>query len=250
MIRIAVAGAEGRMGRLITELVQKDPGTELAARITRPNSTQGGWAEVETPVDILIDFSHQDAVLSHLKLCCERNVPMVIGVTGLSTAQKETILKASKNLPILMSPNMSIGANIIFKLLALTGQLLREQIVQKQFNTTTENSEKSIDIAITEIHHRHKKDAPSGTAKYMGEIIQQQLERERGNEQIQFSSLRLGEVMGDHRALFALEGEQLEIIHKAEDRIIFAKGALAAAKWLHQKAKVPGLYSMQDALTV
>lgn len=237
MIRIAVGGAEGRMGRLITELVQNDPETELAAKVTRPNATQGGWKDVVAPVDVFIDFSHQDAVLDHLKICSLRKVPMVIGVTGLNEDDTTSIRKAARSLPILMSPNMSIGANVIFKLLATAAQ-----IIQKQLNS----AEKNIDVAITEIHHRHKKDAPSGTAKYMGEIITEQL----GKSAIQFSSLRLGEVMGDHRAVFALEGEQLEITHQAQDRIIFAKGALLAAKWLHQKANVPGLYSMQDVLTL
>lgn len=264
MIKIAVAGAEGKMGRLITELVQADPNTTLTASITRssvisspaslvsptPHSFSHSSASASpspslspssiaastlltTPSDILIDFSHKEAVLNHVKLCLQHNMGMVIGVTGLSEQQKDSIHSASQHLPILLAPNMSVGANVSFKLLEMVARLLVEQ-------------SQNPDIAITEIHHRHKKDAPSGTAKRMGEIIAKQFGKTLEQSGIQFSSLRLGEVMGDHHALFAFGGEQLEITHKAEDRIIFAQGALLAAKWLF--GKPAGLYDMQDVL--
>jgi len=233
VIKIAVAGAEGRMGRLITDLVEADPKTELSLRITRPTPVSNGWEAMKSPIDVFIDFSHKEAVLEHLKLCALHGMSMVIGVTGLDNPQKEQITKTSKILPIILAPNMSIGANLSFKLLKMVATLLKEK-------------QQHSDIAITEVHHRHKKDAPSGTAKRMGELIAAGLGKTLEDSQIQFSSLRLGDVMGDHSAVFALEGEQLEITHKAENRIIFAQGALLAAKWLY--GKPPGLYDMQDVL--
>lgn len=230
MIRIAVAGAEGRMGRLIAELVQSDPKTELSEKLIRSSSP----LLPDASTNILIDFSHKDALLDRAKRCAEQNIGMVIGITGLSNEQTASIHTLAKRLPILLSPNMSIGVNVSFKLLEMVTSLLKEKI------------ETQTDIAITEIHHRHKKDAPSGTAKRMGEIIATQLGKTLEQSGIQFSSLRLGDVMGDHHAVFAFEGEQLEITHKAEDRIIFARGALLAAKWLY--GKPPGLYDMQDVL--
>lgn len=231
MIKIAVAGAEGRMGQLITDLIKSDAQIKITGLLTRDNSIekQGKNAFKEIP-DIFIDFSHKEALAKHLKLCLEESIPMVIGVTGLSEPEKENIKKVSKSLPILLSPNMSIGANLIFKLLALSSKVLGEK-------------NQNPDVAITEIHHKHKKDAPSGTAKHIAEIIAEHSDK---NTPIQMSSLRLGEVMGTHSIIFALEGEQLEISHKADDRIIFAKGAVMAAKWLYQKP--PGLYDMQDVL--
>lgn len=233
MIRIAVGGAEGRMGRLISDLVEACPKTELTLRITRPTAVSDGWEAMKTPVDVFIDFSHRDAVIEHLEKCALHGISMVIGVTGLAPEQKEQILFASKTLPIILAPNMSIGANLSFKLLEMVTKILKEK-------------EQLTDIAVTEVHHRHKKDSPSGTAKRMAEIIADGLGKTLEESKIQFSSLRLGDVMGDHSAVFALEGEQLEITHKACNRIIFAQGAMLAAKWLY--GKPPGLYDMQDVL--
>lgn len=231
-IKIAVAGAEGKMGRYIVDLIKNDPSAELTGILTSTQTAAKlGPKPFKKNPDVFIDFSTREAVSAHIKLCLDEFIPMVIGVTNLSDKDKELLKTASKNLPILMSPNMSIGVNLVFKLLETSARILNDKSANP-------------DIAITEVHHKQKKDAPSGTAKKMGAIIVEHAKTPLEN--IQFSSLRMGEVMGDHRVTFALDGEQIEISHKADNRIIFARGALLAAKWLHNKP--PGLYDMQDVL--
>ena len=153
---------------------------------------------------------------------------MVLGVTGFSEAQKVDIQKAAYTIPIVFSPNMSIGVNVSFKLLAFAATLL-EPLRAMGIN---------VDVAIQEIHHKHKKDAPSGTALRMGQILSAS----------DYAVSRVGDVLGDHTAMLAFQGERIEIRHHTENRMIFAKGALTAAKWLMNTKPKPGLYDMQDVL--
>jgi len=228
VIKVGVGGAGGRMGRLIVQVLEEDPKTECVAKINRSNPLQS----LSDPLDILIDFSTPDATINHLKLCIERGCPMVIGVTGFSLEQKKQIEQASKYIPIVFSPNMSIGINLCFKLLEQAAKALK-------------GNEGNIDVAIQDVHHKQKKDAPSGTALRMGEIVANGLGTNL-NTDIGFTSSRVGDVMGDHTVLFALEGERIEITHRSQSRMIYAKGAVQAAKWLMDKSL--GLYTMQDIL--
>jgi 4-hydroxy-tetrahydrodipicolinate reductase len=238
MVKIAVAGAQGRMGQSISQLVEEDPETELVAKLIRPKNDyliEDNLASLSLQCEILIDFTNPAATLEHLTFCCQRKVGMVIGVTGFTAEQKDLILTAAKQIPIVFSPNMSIGVNLSFKLLAMAAQVLNQRTLND-----------SVGVAIQEVHHKYKKDAPSGTALKMGEIIADTWGQPLEEAAISFSAARLGEVMGDHSVLFALDGEQIEIKHKTESRIIFARGAVLAAKWLSHQS--PGLYDMQDVL--
>ncbi len=255
MIKVAVAGARGRVGRCVVELVQEDPQTELIATILRPiaASTRGrinsssvepaiessldssvafGLASVQNPFDVFVDFSNADCLDEHLTICCERKQRMVIGVTGITQDQKNHLLKASKIIPIVYSPNMSIGINVCFKLLEIAAKALNEKV----------------GVAIHETHRLNKKDMPSGTALKMGEIIAEAWGKNLPIPEINFASSRVADIMGDHTVLFALPDERVEILHKAESRMLFARGAIQAAKWLLQKP--PGLYDMQDVLSI
>ena len=226
MIQTAVTGTSGRMGRLIVEAIKQDTETLLCAELSR--SLNKDLQNINTHVDVVIDFTVPKATLTHLKLCKEREISMIIGTTGFTQEEQKEIANAAKVIPIVFAPNMSIGVNLSFKLLEVAASILQGQA----------------DIAILDLHHKHKKDAPSGTALKMAEIIQ----KASGTETMKFdiSSTRVGEVVGEHTALFVLNGERLEITHRAIDRSVFAKGAVHAAKWLvHQKA---GLYDMQDVL--
>lgn len=256
MIKIAVGGAEGRMGQCVSQLILQDPETELVAKLTRPtnnvvknqnelirnNSSESEQAIINRLAsfippncNILIDFTNPIVALQHLEFCRERALGMVIGVTGFTAEQKAIIQAAAKNIPIVFAPNMSIGVNISFKLLNIAAQILNKKILNN-----------TVGVAIQEIHHKYKKDAPSGTALKMGEIIADAWGQSLQEAEINFASARVGEVMGDHSVLFALNGEQIEIKHKTESRTIFATGALLAAKWLHHQPS--GLYDMQDVL--
>lgn len=229
MINIAVAGAKGRMGQEIIKLLQSDTEAKLTATLL---SDKKNNLEPKS-IDVLIDFSVKDAIKDHLEFCVEHHIPLVIGVTGLTEVEKNAIVHASNSIPILFSPNMSIGVNITFKILQLASELLKNNSINANFKP---------DVAIHEVHHKGKKDAPSGTALRMQEV----LAKSHLTPEIPITSQRLGEVPGEHTAIFALPGEQLEITHKASDRSIFARGAILAAKWLYQKPA--GLYDMQDVL--
>lgn len=231
MINIAVAGANGRMGQEIIKLLQSDSDAKLAATLLRDKKNNLD----PKSIDVLIDFSTKEAIADHIEFCVQHLIPMVIGVTGLTESEKKALSRASNSIPILYSPNMSIGVNITFKILQLTTKLLKE---------STDLASNKPDVAIHEVHHKEKKDAPSGTALRMQEIIAASQVTE--TKEVPITSLRLGEVTGEHSAIFALPGEQLEITHKASNRSIFARGAILAAKWLHNKPA--GLYDMQDVL--
>lgn len=265
MRRIAVMGAAGRMGKILVEAVQqRAPLTGLTAAIVRPGSTligvdagelaslgrigvplSGHVEAVAEEFDVLIDFTLPEVMLKNLAFCRKAGKAMVIGTTGLDAAQKQVLAEAGKVIPIVFAANFSVGVNLSLKLLEMTARVLGDDA----------------DIEIIEAHHRHKIDAPSGTALRMGEVIAAALDRDlqkvavygreghtgaRDRETIGFATVRGGDVVGDHTVLFACEGERLEITHKASSRMTFAKGAVRAALWLD--GREPGLYDMQDVL--
>jgi dihydrodipicolinate reductase len=218
---------------------------ELASlgRIGVPLS--GNLDAVADEFDVLIDFTLPEVMLKNLAFCRKAGKAMVIGTTGLDAAQKQLLAEAGKDIPIVFAANFSVGVNLSLKLLDMAARVLGDDA----------------DIEIIEAHHRHKIDAPSGTALRMGEVIANALDRDlqkvavygreghtgaRERETIGFATVRGGDVVGDHTVLFACEGERLEITHKASSRMTFAKGAVRAALWLD--GREPGLYDMQDVL--
>ena len=264
MRRIAVMGAAGRMGKTLIEAVQQTPGAGLTAAIDRPDSTlvgadagelaalgrigvplSGDLARVVDEFDVLIDFTHPTVTLKNLTFCRKHRKAMIIGTTGFSVEEKQLLAEAGKDIPIVFAANFSVGVNLCLKLLDTAARVLGDDV----------------DIEITEAHHRHKVDAPSGTAVRMGEVIADALGRDlkkvavygregqtgaRERETIGFATVRAGDIVGDHTVLFAADGERVEITHKASSRMTFAKGAVRAALWLD--GREPGLYDMQDVL--
>jgi 4-hydroxy-tetrahydrodipicolinate reductase len=202
-------------------------------------------AKIIDNFDTLIDFTTPDATMAHLKLCQKHGKKIIIGTTGLNSDQKNTIEQMSKDMAIVFAPNMSIGVNLCYELMKQAAKILGE----------------SADIEIVEAHHRHKVDAPSGTALKMGEVIAEATNRnldevavygrqgrtgERDQKTIGFSTIRAGDIVGEHSVIFAQEGERVEIKHIASNRNNFAYGAIRAAKWL--ESQQVGLYSMTDVL--
>ena len=265
MRRIAVMGAAGRMGKTLIDAVQqRSPVCGLTAAVVRPGSSLVGadagelvslgrigvplsasLEDVADEFDVLIDFTLPEVMLGNLAFCRQAGKAMVIGTTGLNAAQKQLLVDAAKDIPIVFASNFSVGVNLSFKLLDIAARVMGDDA----------------DIEIIEAHHRHKIDAPSGTALRMGEVIADALGRDlqkvavygreghtgaREHETIGFATVRGGDVVGDHTVLFAAEGERLEITHKASSRMTFAKGAVRAAQWLD--GREPGLYDMQDVL--
>jgi 4-hydroxy-tetrahydrodipicolinate reductase len=264
MTRIAIVGAAGRMGRTLVQAVNEAPGTELTVAIERPGSSligadvgelagigrigvmvEGDLAAATDRFDTLIDFTAPAATLSHVTLCRERGKRLVIGTTGIDPAGRAAIAAAAGEVGIVFAPNMSVGVNLCFRLLELAARVMGADA----------------DIEIIEAHHRHKVDAPSGTALRMGEVVAQALGRdlaevavygregqtgERDRRTIGFETIRAGDVVGEHTVWFATVGERVEITHKASSRMTFAKGAVRAARWLSDRPA--GLYDMQDVL--
>lgn len=262
-VKIAIAGASGRMGRMLIEAVLRDPATALHAAFEREGSEfvgrdpgefvgQSTSVRISTDVaaglkgaDCMIDFTRPDATLVHLQACKAAGVGMVIGTTGFEEDGKAVIAEVAKSVPVVFAPNMSVGVNVTFKLLEIAAGILNS----------------GYDVEIVEAHHRHKVDAPSGTALRMGEVVAQGLGRnlkdvavygregvtgERDEATIGFATVRGGDIVGDHTALFAGTGERVEITHKASSRATFALGALRAARFL--AGRKSGLYDMQDVL--
>jgi 4-hydroxy-tetrahydrodipicolinate reductase len=262
-LNIAIAGSSGRMGRALLEAVAQAPGMRLAAALERKGSPFVGKDAGElfgAPCGILIsedtalalagcqaliDFTRPEATLDHLQACRELGINMVIGTTGFSAEQKGLIADAGRDIGVVFAPNMSVGVNLSLKLLDMAARVLNE----------------GYDIEIVEAHHRHKVDAPSGTALRMGEVVANALGRnlaecavygregitgERSPSTIGFATVRGGDIVGDHTVLFAGTGERIEITHKASSRATFALGALRAARFLSQRGK--GLFDMQDVL--
>lgn len=263
MLNIAIAGSTGRMGRTLLETIAESPHMRLSAALEQKNSPLLGKdageligipcgisisADIAVTLpgsDVLIDFTRPLGTLEHLAICRGQGIKMVIGTTGFTTDEKDILKSAANEIAIVFAPNMSIGVNILFKLLEVAAHALRD----------------GYDIEIVEAHHRHKVDAPSGTALRMGEVIAQALDRdlskvavygregvtgERLPETIGFSTIRGGDIVGDHTAIFAGMGDRIEITHKASNRKTFALGALRAAQFLMKQEK--GLFDMQDVL--
>ena len=262
-IKIAIAGSSGRMGRVLLESVAQADDLVLHAALEHAGSALLGRdagellgapcgvkisAEVQTVLagaDVLIDFTRPEGTLHHLDICRQLGVNMVIGTTGFSPQQKAQLGAAAQNIGIVFAPNMSVGVNVVFKLLETASRVLAH----------------GYDIEIIEAHHRHKIDAPSGTALGMGEVVARTLGRdlaqcavygregvtgERDPSTIGFATVRGGDIVGDHTVLFAGTGERIEITHKASSRATFAMGALRAVRFL--KANPAGMYDMQDVL--
>lgn len=261
-LHIAISGASGRMGRMLIEAVLNDPTTALSAALDHASSPAIGrdagdfmgqvtgviiTADLEalSKADVLIDFTRPEATLRYLDACETHGVQAVIGTTGFDAQGLATIDSFSKRHATVFAPNMSVGVNITLKLLETAGRFLKE----------------GFDIEVIEAHHRHKVDAPSGTALKMGEVIAKATGRdlnavaryareghtgERPAQEIGFSVIRGGDIVGDHTVLFAGTGERIEITHKSSSRATYAQGAVRAAKFLSQQKS--GLFDMQDVL--
>jgi len=262
-LRIAVAGASGRMGRMLIEAVLGAPDLTLHGALDVPGSAALGQdaaaflgrtsgvaitadlARGLAGADVLIDFTRPEGTLAHLERCRELGVKAVIGTTGFDDAGKARIAEFAQNIAIMMAPNMSVGVNVVLQLLDTAARALRE----------------GYDIEIIEAHHRHKVDAPSGTALKMGEVVATALGRdlkdcavyaregvtgERDPSTIGFATVRGGDIVGDHTVLFAGTGERIEITHRSNSRATYAQGSLRAARFLAGKAS--GLYDMNDVL--
>jgi 4-hydroxy-tetrahydrodipicolinate reductase len=236
MIKLAVSGSQGRMGQRITQLALEDKEFKLSALLeykehpkvnTKVNNiTVSGDANAIKGSNVLIEFTLPDATMENLKIAVKHKVPMVIGTTGLTSKQIAAIKTASKKIPIVFSSNMSVGVNIVFKLVEIAAG----------------KTGKAYSINIIEGHHIHKKDAPSGTAKTLAEYAEK-----FSKQKVQdIKSIREGEIIGDHDVIFESEQDIITIRHHAKNRDIFAKGSLVAAKFL--KNKKAGLYNMQDVL--
>lgn len=264
MLRIAIVGASGRMGLCLIKAAALSKSVELTAATARPGSLAiakdaGELAGISTigvkivddlssvldRFDVLIDFTRPDCSMTFIEQCRSAGKKLVIGTTGYSDSQKALINEAARNVAIVMAPNMSVGVNLSLKLLEMTASVMGDYT----------------DIEIIEAHHRHKVDAPSGTALRMGEVIADSLHRklnecaiygregntgERDRKTIGFSTIRAGDIVGEHTVMFADEGERIEITHKATSRMTFANGAIRAALWLADQQT--GLYDMQDVL--
>ena len=261
MFNIAVAGAAGRMGRSLINACHDSNDYRLSSAIEHSGSSLLGSDaselaglgtsgikivdQLSDDFDTLIDFTRPEATLKSLEFCVANNKSIVIGTTGFSDEQKQQITKASKSISVVFAPNMSVGVNLCFKLLDIAARVLGDEV----------------DIEVVEAHHRHKVDAPSGTAIRMGEVIADALGRdlkecavygregisgERDRKTIGFETIRAGDIVGDHTVMFADIGERVEITHKASSRMTFANGAVRAATWLQDQPA--GLYDMQDVL--
>lgn len=264
MSNIAVIGAAGRMGKALIEAIAATEGAHLSAALEHPDSSLIGadagelagigrnniqvvasLHDVADDFDVLIDFSIPAVTAANAAFCLEHGKKMVIGTTGLDDNQLQQVQMASQTNAICMASNYATGVNLCFKLAELAASVLGDEV----------------DIEISEAHHRHKIDAPSGTALSLGESVASALGRDlkdvavygregqtgaRDRQTIGFATVRAGDIVGDHTVLFAAEGERIEITHKASSRMAFARGAVRAAKWLTTKES--GLFDMQDVL--
>jgi 4-hydroxy-tetrahydrodipicolinate reductase len=262
MVRIGISGAAGRMGRNIIAVCGATAGVRLAAALERPGGAAIGkdagelaglgrlgvavgsnFAAVAGDIDVLIEFTSPAATLEHLRICRDRGLRMVIGTTGLDAIQLREIADAARDIAVVQSPNMSIGVNLCFRLAELAAEVIG----------------KGSEIGVWEAHHAQKKDAPSGTALHLGEIVARALGVDfdaaavragqaggKAGGPIRFESVREGDIVGDHTVSFTAPDERVEITHRAFSRRTFADGAVLAAKWV--AAKDRGLYDMQDVL--
>ena len=254
-MKVAIAGAGGRMGRVLIDAVLADRELELAAALDAAGSpalgqpagslTIGSDLGALAGADVLIDFTRPEGTLAHLEACRLHGKPMVIGTTGFSAAQTQRIAEGARRLPIVLSPNFAIGVNVVFRLAQTAAAALGD----------------AYDVEIVEAHHRHKVDAPSGTALKLGELVAGALGRDLGKvathgrlgdtgerpaRAIGFHAIRGGDIVGEHTVIFAGAGERVEVTVRSQSRMTYAAGALRAAKWL--RGRPPGLYDMFDVL--
>ncbi len=264
MIKIAVTGAAGKMGRTLIQTITGAEGLTLTAAIEQPGSSvvgvdagelagvgklgvclTGDLNSVSDDFDVLIDFTIASATAANMEICAESGRKMIIGTTGLSDEEKKRLAELASRMAVVFATNFSVGVNATFKLLEVATRIFGE----------------SVDVEIIESHHRHKVDAPSGTALTMGEIIAETRGRdlqdiavygrngltgERERQTIGFHSIRAGDIVGEHTVVFASKGERLEITHRAHSRVNFAEGAVRAATWIMQQDS--GLFDMRDVL--
>jgi len=224
MVKIAVSGSKGKMGSRIVELSKDDAGLELAGSFDIGDKAE----DLVAASDCLIEFTSPEATMEHLALCERLGKAMVIGTTGLSDAERQTIQAAAKKIPVVFSPNMSVGVNLLFKMVADAAKVLGSEY----------------HVEIVEAHHTQKKDSPSGTAKEIARIVKEL----KGDGHVPIESIREDDIVGEHTIMFNSDVDTIEITHSAKTRDIFAKGALKAAKWLAGKSS--GLYSMKDVLAL
>lgn len=240
-MKIAIAGAGGKMGRTLIEAVAADPSLKLAASFDVGDDV----AKAVAACDALIDFTRPEGTLAHLEACLAAGKAIVIGTTGFTPGQKARIEGAAKRIPVMFSPNFAVGVNVVFKLAEIAAKALGE----------------GYDVEVIEAHHRQKVDAPSGTALEIGRILARALGRDLGQvaahgregdtgarppKQIGFHAIRGGDIVGEHTVLFAGVGERVEVTVRSHSRMSYATGALRAAKWLQGRA--PGLYDTFDVL--
>ncbi len=265
MAKVMVSGAAGRMGRRIISVIHEDSRAVLLGALESVGNSFVGQDAGEiagvgklgvsivgsvgdlpfADSDVLIEFTAPSATLANLEIAVEYQVPMVIGTTGMTVEEREQVRALAARIPVVLAPNMSVGVNVLFKVVGEVAKILGDDY----------------DVEILEAHHRFKKDAPSGTAVRLGEIVADALQRdyqevavfgrqgltgERTREEIGMQSLRAGDIVGDHLVMFGGLGERLEITHRAHSRDTFARGALRAALWVLEQP--PGLYDMQDVL--
>lgn len=263
-MKAIVVGAAGRMGQRLLATIQETPHLLLAGAVERQDHPligrdvgemaglekgkvhlAGSLKEVISAGDVIIDFTNAEAALSNLKITAEKGKSAVIGSTGFSSSQMEEVRTLTKKIPCVLSPNMSVGVNVMFRVIADLARVLGEDY----------------DVEVIEAHHRMKKDAPSGTAVKMGQILAQTLKRnfdqvgiyerkgiigERKQAEIGMQTIRAGDIVGEHTVIFGGLGERLEVTHRAHSRDNFARGAVRAALWVVKQG--PGLYDMQDVL--
>jgi 4-hydroxy-tetrahydrodipicolinate reductase len=255
-VKVAVAGAGGRMGAALIEAIENDGALGLGAALDAPGTAPIGRelggvkvsADVDAAIqacDVLIDFTRPQGTLRHLEACLKHAKPIVIGTTGFSEDQSRAIREGGKRIAIAQSPNFAVAVNVLFALAASAAKALGD----------------SYDVEVIEAHHRHKVDAPSGTALKLGEVIAQALNRplkgnavfgragdtgERPAKAIGFHAIRGGDIVGEHTAFFAGLGERLELTVRSQSRMTYAAGAVRAAKWL--RGRPPGVYDMFDVL--
>lgn len=262
--RIAITGAAGRMGRTLVGACQDFEGVRLTGAIEAPGNAFVGQdagmlagvgdigivvgdslQAIGSDFDVLVDFTLADASTENIHICRAAGKCAVVGTTGFSAAQRARVEKDAEHIALVLAPNMSVGVNLLFKLLDVAARALGDEV----------------DVEIIEAHHRHKVDAPSGTAVRMGEVVARALGREladcavygrqghtgeRDRRTIGFETVRAGDIVGEHTVMFAGTGERVEITHRASSRLNFAHGALRAARWI--VGREPGIYDMQDVL--
>jgi 4-hydroxy-tetrahydrodipicolinate reductase len=263
-IRIAITGAAGRMGRTLVSAGQEYEGVVVTGAVEVPGNPflgqdagmLAGVGEIGVPIgdslaaigdefDVLVDFTVADASIENIHICRAGGKRAVVGTTGFSPAQRARVAEDAEHIAVVLAPNMSVGVNVCFKLLEMAARALGDEV----------------DVEIIEAHHRHKVDAPSGTAVRMGEVVAGALGRdlaqcavygreghtgERARNTIGFETVRAGDIVGEHTVMFAGAGERVEITHRASSRLNFAHGALRAARWIVGKDR--GVFDMQDVL--